>query len=148
MKVVHKPKSFHEICKGMDWRKQFWIFIKTNYLLMQGGIISLKVIRGKKNQHAARFSQMQARMGEPLTEESLYLQNKFGQEMYSSFVTKCVYWAKKILYHWEKDIILPALSKMEAGGQGWTCCQGLTKCLSVYSLFHQIILYSSRLTDA
>ena len=75
----------------MDWRKQFWIFIKTNHLLMQRGIISLKLIRGKKNQHAARFSQMQARMGEPLTEESSYLQNKFGQEMYLSFVTKCVY---------------------------------------------------------
>ena len=51
---------------------------------MQGGIISLKVIRGKKNQHAARFSQMQARMGEPLTEESSYI-------YMISLAKKCIY---------------------------------------------------------
>ena len=65
---------------------------------MQRGIISLKLIRGKKNQHAARFSQMQARMGEPLTEECSYLHNKFGQEMYFVFCNKMCRLSKKKLY--------------------------------------------------
>ena len=64
---------------------------------MQGGIISLKLIRGKKNQNAARFSQMQARMGEPLTEESsyIYIISSLAKKCILSFVTKCVDWAKK-----------------------------------------------------
>ena len=58
---------------------------------MQRGIISMKLIRGKKNQHAARFSQMQARMGEPLTEEYSYICIiSLAKKCILSFVTKCV----------------------------------------------------------